>query len=54
MKYRAEELKLGLQGGPPKEYQKILTFSTIYWEHANKIFFSLRTLHNYINFVVFK
>lgn len=28
MKYPAEELKLGLQGGPPKEYQKILiTFS---------------------------
>ena len=41
MKYPAEELKLGLQGGPLKEYQKILTFSTINWEHANKIFFSL-------------
>ena len=53
MKYPAEELKLGLQGGPPKEYQKILTFSTIYWEHADKIFSFVENV-TYINFVVFK
>ena len=41
MKYPVEELKLSLQGGLPKEYQKILLKLFYHWEHANKIFFSL-------------
>lgn len=47
MKYPVEELKLSLQGGLPKEYQKILLKLFYHWEHANKIFFSLSK--RYIN-----
>ena len=52
MKYSAEELKLGLQGGLPKKYQKIFNFFII----GNMLIRSSFRWVNvtYINFVVFK